>query len=472
VGKSIAFAHRLVEERDMTTTDVNTDPMAPEALQRQAAELLERDRWPRERLDELTDGRLRRLLDYVVETSPYYREVLGPGASEVDLATLPTLPKSILMEHFDEIVTDPRLRRGEIEEFLGAADAGELFHDEYRVFSTSGTSGLSGLFVYSQAEFAHWAAVFLRSFARLGLEPETRLTGIGAPSPLHLSRQVAAALMAGRGGPRLAVTMPIADIVGALNEYLPEFLVSYPTILALLAEEQLNGNLDIAPRVLVSVSEVLTEDAARRIEQAWAKPVEMYASTEVGVIAVGSLSRTGMHVCEEAIVEVVDENDQAVRPGMPGAKVLLTNLVNRAQPLIRYELNDSVVMADGPGPDGLPYERIERVDGRSDDVLELPSSQTGMVKVHPYLLRAPFARLPEVVQYQIVHREDSLLVRVVPRRDAPGDLVEVVTKSMRKAVSAAGATIPVEVVVVGNIEREPGHAAKVKLVLSEVPVGR
>jgi phenylacetate-coenzyme A ligase PaaK-like adenylate-forming protein len=266
--------------------------------------------------------------------------------------------------------------------------------------------------------------------------------------------------------------MPIPDIVGALNEYLPEFLVSYPTILALLAEEQLNGNLDIAPRVLVSVSEVLTEDAARRIEQAWAKPVEMYASTEVGVIAVGSLSRTGMHVCEEAIVEVVDENDQAVRPGMPGAKVLLTNLVNRAQPLIRYELNDSVVMADGPGPDGLPYERIERVDGRSDDVLELPSSQAGMVKVHPYLLRAPFARLPEVVQYQIVHREDSLLVRVVPRRDAPGDLVEVVTKSMRKAVSAAGATIPVEVVVVGNIEREPGHAAKVKLVLSEVPVGR
>jgi hypothetical protein len=79
--------------------------------------------------------------------------------------------------------------------------------------------------------------------------------------------------------------------------------------------------------------------------------------------------------------------------------------------------------------------------------------------------------MPEVVQYQIVHRPEALLVRIVPRREAPVDLVERVTASMREAASAAGAAIDVEVVVVDRIERATGHAAKVKLVLSEVPTG-
>jgi phenylacetate-coenzyme A ligase PaaK-like adenylate-forming protein len=269
----------------------------------------------------------------------------------------------------------------------------------------------------------------------------------------------------------LSVTTPLSEQVSALNEYQPEVFVGYPTVLSGLAEEQLTGALDIRPRVVITGSEVLTDDAARRIEAAWVKPVDMYVSTEVGVIAMGSLDDVGLHICEEAIVEVVDERGDPVPPGVPGAKVLLTNLVNQAQPLIRYELADSVVLADGPDPSGRPYDRIERVDGRSDDVLELPARGGGTVRVHPYLLRAPFATMPEVVQYQIVHRPEALLVRIVPRREAPVDLVERVTASMREAASAAGAAIDVEVVVVDRIERATGHAAKVKLVLSEVPTG-
>jgi phenylacetate-coenzyme A ligase PaaK-like adenylate-forming protein len=154
---------------------------------------------------------------------------------------------------------------------------------------------------------------------------------------------------------------------------------------------------------------------------------------------------------------------------VPGNKILLTNLVNLAQPLIRYELADSVVLADGPDPSGRPYDRIQRVDGRSDDVLALPGAAGGLVSVHPHLLRAPFALLPEVVEYQIVRRSHELLVRVVPRRRSPCDLVERVGAAVRRAVADAGARIDVSIVAVDRIEREPGHAAKVKLVVSEAP---
>ena len=114
------------------------------------------------------------------------------------------------------MVTDPRLQLAQTERFLGEADSGALHLGEYRVFSTSGTTGIPGLFVYSRAEFAHWLAVMLRSMVRLGLRPGTRLVGVGAPSALHISQQSIAALQAaGRSdAPRLSVLTPLEETVG------------------------------------------------------------------------------------------------------------------------------------------------------------------------------------------------------------------------------------------------------------------
>jgi phenylacetate-CoA ligase len=452
-----------------TVAATSVDPLAPAALGAHAAALLQRDRWSRDQLHGYQRQRLRSLIRHAVERSPYYRDVLGTGAEDAELAQLPTLPKPVLMEQFDRVVTDSRLRIANLEPFLAAADAGALYLGEYRVFSTSGTSGVPGLFPYSTAEFAHWVAVFVRSFARLGMTPDTRIVGIGAPSALHLSQQVIAAMQAGRGGaPRVSVTTPLDEMVAALTAYQPEVIGGYPSMIALLAEEQLQGRLTIEPRVVLTTSEVLTEDAAARIEAAWSKPVGGYFSTEVGVIAAGSLDHVGMHVCEEAMLEVVDEDNRPVAPGSLGAKVLLTNLVNYAQPLIRYELSDAVELEAGPDPSGRPFDRIAHIDGRSDDVLHLPVLGGGRVTVHPYRLRAPFVKLLDVLQYQVVQRADRLLVRVVLRDSAGRDLPRRVREAVSTALADAGAAVPVHVEVVPTIEREPGHAAKVKLVVSEV----
>ena len=452
----------------MTAVVVTPDLLAPEALGARAFELLQRDAWSRERMLEHQRDGLRSLIRHAVASSPYYREVLGPGAESADLADLPTLTKTVLMEEFDRVVTDRRLRLAELEPFLEAADAGGLYLGEYRIFSTSGTTGVPGLFPYSQAEFAHWVSVFVRSFARLGMTGETRIAGIGAPGALHLSRQVIAAMMAGRtGSSRLSVTTPLDEMAAALEAYQPEVIGGYPSVIALLAEEQLQGRLAISPRVVLTSSEVLTDDAAARIEAAWSKPVQGYFSTEVGVIAAGSLDHVGLHVCEEAIVEVVDEDNRPVPPGTLGSKVLLTNLVNYAQPLIRYELSDSVELAAGPDPSGRPYDRIVRIDGRSDDVLRLPAKGGGTVVVHPYRIRAPFVQLLDVLQYQVVQRENGLVVRVVPRAGDERGLEERVRRAICAALAAAGAASWIRVELVDAIEREPGHAAKVKLVVSE-----
>ncbi len=446
----------------------SVDPLAPSTLGANTTTLLQRDRWSREQLVEYQRERLRGLVRHAVERSPYYRAALGPGAERAELSELPTLPKRVLMEQFDRVVTDRRLHLADIEPFLARADAGALYLGEYRIFSTSGTTGVPGLFLYSQAEFAHWVAVFVRSFARLGMTPETRIVGVGAPSALHLSQQVIAAMQAGRGGaPRISVATPLDEMVAALEAYDPEVIGGYPSVIALLAEEQLQGRLAIAPRVVLTTSEVLTEDAAARIEAAWTKPVEGYFTTEVGVVAAGSLDHVGLHLCEEAIVEVVDEDNRPVPAGALGSKVLLTNLVNHTQPLIRYELSDAVVVDDRPDPGGRPYDRITRIDGRSDDVLLLPAASGRDVAVHPYTLRSPFVQLLDVLQYQVVQRADELVVRIVVRAAAPRDLPEKVQGAIENALTRAGARFPVRVQVADEIPREPGHAAKVKLVVSE-----
>lgn len=455
-----------------TVAATSTDDLGPQTLALRAHELLERDSWSREQLGSYQRERLWALIRHAVERSPYYRDTLGPGAEAADLRELPTLRKPVLMEQFDRVVTDPRLRLGDLEPFLAGAEAGALYRGQYRVFTTSGTSGTPGLFVYSQAEFAHWTAVILRSFVRLGMTPQTRLVGVGAPSALHISQQSIAALQSSGGGgggaPCVSVTTPLEEIVVALNEYQPEILGGYASMMAVLAEEQLQGRLSISPRLVLTTSEVLTEDAAARIEAAWTRPVQGYFTTEVLVVASDSLDRVGMHVCEDAIVEVVDEEGRPVPPGTLGSKILLTNLVNYAQPLIRYELTDAVELADGADPSGRPYDRITRIDGRSDEVLELPGRGGGTVRVHPYRLRARFTQLLDVRQYQVVHRREALLVEVVLRADAPRDLPTRVQSALERAVEEAGATIPVRVEVVERIEREQGTGAKVRLVRSEL----
>ena len=453
-----------------TVAATSVDPLDPAKIGAHGASLLQRDQWSCEQLAEYQRERLRALIRHAVRHSPYYREVLGSGAEGAELAELPTLTKRVLMEQFDAVVTDPCLRLANIEPFLGHADAGALYLGEYRVFSTSGTSGVPGLFVYSQAEFAHWVGVFIRSFARLGMTPATRIVGVGAPSALHLSQQVIAAMQAGRSGaPRISVTTPLREMIPALEAYQPEVVGGYPSVIALLAEEQLRGRLAIAPRVVLTTSEVLTDDAAWRIEAAWTKPVQGYFSTEVGVIASGSLDHVGMHVSEEAIVEVVDDANRPAPPGTLGARVLLTNLVNLSQPLIRYELSDAVLLETGPDPvagrstgSGVSTAGATTCCGCPARAAgSSPSTRTGCARRSSGCWTSCSTRSSTGTTACSSGSSRAARLAVTSRRRCAA--------RSESALSDAGAAAPVRVELVPAIEREPGHAAKVKLVVSEVP---
>ncbi|MGH3777572.1 MAG: phenylacetate--CoA ligase family protein [Pseudonocardiaceae bacterium] len=441
-------------------------------------QLLARDKWSRDQLLTYQAKRLRALIAHAVSASPYYREVLGPAAAsgDVALAELPTLSKTALLDDFDRIVTDPRLRRADVEAHVTGPDPAQPLHGEYQVFSTSGTSGQPGLLVCSRDEFLTAIASCVAGTARYGVTPGARIVGIGSNSPFHISRQISQRIEAmtpsgGQASPHLTATTPLPEMLTALNAYQPQVLISYSSLAALLAEAQIQGELDITPTQVCCAGEVLTGDMRHRIHEAWGlHPLQGYGATEAIAIAGSCLEHVGMHIWEDLVVlEAVDEHNRPVPPGTPSHKVLLTNLVNTTQPLIRYELSDSVTIVDGPNPTGRPYQRISQVSGRTGDIIRLPTPGGGHAVVHPLPLIAPFDGLPDVCQYQIRHDGTRLDVSVVLRACAAPDTLARVRTALLRVIESTGAIPPhVDVTPVSCIEREAGAAAKLKLVTSTV----
>jgi phenylacetate-CoA ligase len=168
-------------------------------------EVIARDGWSREQLLAHRHERLRALLEHAVRHSPYYRETLGPDAADAPLEALPTLSKATLMEQWDRVSCDPELTLAAVEAHINGPHAARLLHGRYRIGSTSGATGLRGLFAYGPEDFGLWAQVCLRATARLGVRPGDRIVSIGAHDPVHIS-STSTPRCAPAGGPSRSCT--------------------------------------------------------------------------------------------------------------------------------------------------------------------------------------------------------------------------------------------------------------------------
>lgn len=365
------------------------------------------------------DQRYEALVAHARAHAPFYREWDGAP-----------LTKATMMERFDDIVTDQRLRREALLRHLERDD--DLYLGRYRVMTTSGSSGRKGLFVYDRRDWIALMAQFLRYSDMVGVRPRfprrLRIAAVISPNGTHMSRQCARSVDVGvHRVLGLSVTAPLREIVERLNAFQPQSLNAFPTMAVQLAEEQRAGRLRVAPELITTSSELLTPEMATRIEETWGvRPFNLYATTE-GLWGVDCAEHAGIHLFEDYTrVENVDAAGAPVADGEPGTKLLVTNLFNRTQPLLRLELADAVTLTAEPCACGRPGRRMRSIDGRSDDVLTL-----GGVRVHP-LQFGVITRDRDVVEFQVVQTgAASILVRVVARDDVRERVRAVVTERLR-----------------------------------------
>jgi phenylacetate-CoA ligase len=364
----------------------------------------------------------------------FYRERYGRILREVpDILSLPPVTKQELMENFSDWVTDPAVTREEVEAFVSAPDRiGSRYLGRYIVFSTSGTTGRPALFVHDRgAATVYLALAAVRRFLPL-LSPRTlwsflrrnRRTATVIATGGHFTSSVIDGL-ARRGHPFLSrnnrvfsLLLPIPELVEKLNEFQPAVLGTYPTAMAVLAQEREAGALRIDPVLALTGAEWLSPDARERIASAFGCPVrDTYAASEFMGIAF-DCGHGRLHVnADWVILEPVDERYRPVPAGRPSHTALLTNLANRVQPILRYDLGDSVTEIPGPCPCGSPLPGI-RVEGRRDEVLSLRSASGGTVALLPMALCTVIEETPGVRSYQVVQAGPALLrLRV---EEAPG----------------------------------------------------
>jgi phenylacetate-CoA ligase len=207
----------------------------------------------------------------------------------------------------------------------------------------------------------------------------------------------------------------LADFADRLRRRRPTLIYGHAHSVYLLAQFiRSTGHRDIRPRGIITTAMVLLDGQRRHIEETFGCPVtNRYGCEEVSIIACECDQHAGLHVIGDNVYLELVREGRPVAAGEPGA-VVVTDLANRAMPLLRYQVGDVAVFADRPCRCGRGWPLLERLEGRVADYVVTPAGQM----ISGISLTDHFgAQIPGVAQLQIIQETvNSFRFRLV--RDA------------------------------------------------------
>jgi putative adenylate-forming enzyme len=425
-------AKRKEEPVQAGTRNRSWDPLQSSAAWLSWVSRLSETWWTRsggtEAIAAARNERLRSLLPFVRANSPHYRDAWRKLPVDAPLEALPVVTKRELMGDFDRWVTDRELTRAGVEAFLAdRTHIGERHLGRYAVWKSSGSSGEPGVFVQDGAALATYDALIgvQLGAAGLGRRYASGVFGNGGKAALVTARDDHYASIVSwerltRASPWLScksfsVLDPLPELVEQLNVYKPAFVASYPTMLSLLAEERASARLEIKPSMLWAGGECMSLATREAIERAFDCPVvNEYGASEALSIAYGCVEGW-LHVnADWVVLEAVDSDFRPTPPGEPSHTALLTNLANRVQPIVRYDLGDSITPKGEPCACGNPLPAI-KVEGRRDDIVSLVGPGGRVVRLLPLALATVVEEEAGLHRFQILQTAaDRLALRLDP----------------------------------------------------------
>lgn len=361
--------------------------------------------------------------------SPYYQRLYSQVPARVqDLSQLPTTSKTALMAQFNDWVTDREVTKERVEAFMtDKTRIGHYFLDRYLLYTSSGSTGEQAIFVEDKDALIHYRTLNILSMGWSTLREVMRAGGrwvmiagrtqehLGSTSAFKLLERIPFLKLLFKQVRILSMTVPMDELVSELNAYQPHALIGYSVLVSSLATEQLAGRLRIKPLLIGTGSEWIPREGHERIRTTFQCAVhDVYAAAECPSIAF-SCDYGSMHsYSDRVILEAVDKNYRPVEPGQKSHTVLLTNLFNRVQPVIRYDLSDSVTLRPDPCPCGNPFPAFY-LEGRKNDSLTLNGKT-----IYPGKAVEMFHYLPGVERFQIVQTGSNTLklrLQVAPGYD-------------------------------------------------------
>jgi phenylacetate-CoA ligase len=407
-----------------------------------------------EEIEKYQLNRVRKLIRFALEHSPFYRErykgVISSSEdirSLRDLEKLPVLTKSDLIEHRERIST------------IWASISGSKV--------TGGSTGQPVHLKKNPSALARERAITWRSYEWAGIEigdPQARFWGVP-----HTRLGKAKARVTDVIANRLRISAfdlteeSLASYYRKMMRFKPAYIYGYVSVIEMLADYVAKNGLPPLPsvRAVITTSEILTPSVRTKIQEMLGSPVfNEYGCGEVGSVA---------HECEHGNLHVMADNLYVeVDAGNESAgEILVTDFFNYAMPLIRYRVGDLGKWTNGRCVCGRGLPAIESICGRAYDLIHTTDGR----KVHPeaiiYIFEALQKESGAFGQFQAIQCSDSeMLVKVVPTEKWSRCIEESLIERLMEYVDAG---MQYRVDICDKIDREAsGKMRLVKCELQEI----
>ncbi|MEM2506184.1 MAG: phenylacetate--CoA ligase family protein [Nitrososphaeria archaeon] len=327
---------------------------------------IKRAYWPRKKLVEFQNKRLREIIRYAYENVPFYHEKYRQaGLRPDDVRTVDDLSKL------------PIIRRDEVKRNLNRMISTEYDVKELRMLRTSGSTGEPLYFYISGREDELRKAKHLRANIACGQKPWHRWVVI--TSPIYFNQ-------AGRLQKLLGIYAPISvsvfdDVskqISIIERLKPDVLDGYASSLLLLTREvEKRGITTIKPKIMISGADLIDKASREYVEKVFGVPFyDQYGAAEFERLAWQCEEKSQYHIDADSVVmQFIDENEEEVAPGERG-EIVCTSLINRAMPFIRYALGDvGKASEQNECPCGRNLPLMDVIEGRRDDVIVLPDGR-------------------------------------------------------------------------------------------------
>ncbi|MFE7549523.1 phenylacetate--CoA ligase PaaK [Streptomyces gardneri] len=410
----------------------------------------------REELALLQLERLRATLRHAYENVPFYRRSfdaagLSPDDCHTlaDLARFPFTAKSDLRDHYPFgmfAVDQSRIRR---------------------VHASSGTTGRPTVVGYTDRDLDTWADVVARSLRAAGARPGHKVHvaygyglftgGLGAH---YGAERLGCTVIPASGG-------MTARQVQLIQDFRPEIIMVTPSYMLTLLDEFERQGVDprsTSLKVGVFGAEPWTEAMRKEIEERFAiDAVDIYGLSEVigpGVAQECVETKDGLHIWEDHFYpEIVDPFTGEVLPDGEEGELVFTSLTKEAMPVIRYRTRDLTRLLPGTAR---VFRRMEKVTGRSDDMIILRGVNLFPTQIEEIVLRTPAVAPHFQLRLTREGRLDALTVRAEARAQATAEERAAAALAIAAAVKdGVGVSVGVEVVDPETLERSVGKIKRI-----------
>ncbi|KIF66629.1 phenylacetate--CoA ligase [Streptomyces sp. AcH 505] len=410
----------------------------------------------REELAALQLERLRATLRHAYDNVGFYRQAFDKAGlrpedcrSLADLALFPFTAKADLRDNYPF--------------GMFAVDQSEV----RRIHASSGTTGRPTVVGYTQRDLDTWADVVARSIRAAGGRPGHKVHvaygyglftgGLGAH---YGAERLGCTVIPASGG-------MTARQVRLIQDFRPEIIMVTPSYMLTLLDEFERQGVDprgTSLQVGIFGAEPWTEAMRQEIEERFAiDAVDIYGLSEVmgpGVAQECVETKDGLHIWEDHFYpEVVDPFTGEVLPEGEEGELVFTSLTKEAMPVIRYRTRDLTRLLPGTAR---VFRRMEKVTGRSDDLVILRGVNLFPTQIEEIVLRTPGVAPHFQLRLTREGRLDALTVRAEARAGTSGEQRAAAALSIAAAVKDdVGVSVGVEIVDPETLERSVGKFKRI-----------